>query len=83
MAFYQILYWQNIPSQIKVWDDFDEIKVELDPKFMAAIDLAAKQQNLVDTDSYLDQWNWSEEQEQNGSPEEVANSLKNKLESKL
>jgi hypothetical protein len=23
----QILYWQDIPAQIKVWDDFEEIKL--------------------------------------------------------
>jgi hypothetical protein len=33
MAHYQILYWQDIPAQIKVWDDFDEIKIELSSKF--------------------------------------------------
>ncbi len=29
VAFYQILYWQDIPSQVKAWDDFDEVKIEL------------------------------------------------------
>ena len=83
MAFYQILYWQNIPSQIKAWDDFDEIKVELDPKFMVKIDQTAKEQNLIDTDSYLEQWRWSEELEREGSAEEVAEVVKKELEENL
>jgi hypothetical protein len=29
MAYYQILYWQDIPSQVRAWDDFDETKLEL------------------------------------------------------
>lgn len=80
MAFYQILYWQDIPSQVKAYDDFDEIKVELSSKFTVKIDLAAKAQGLVDEDSYLMQWRWSEEQERPGTPEEVSEIIKNELE---
>lgn len=83
MAYYQILSWQNIPSQIKVWDDFDEIKLELDSRFIVKIDVAAKEQNLTDTENYLAQWNWSEEQEREGSAEEVIQILKKELEEKL
>jgi Virulence factor len=80
MAFYQILYWQEIPSQIKVWDDFDEIKVELSAKFMAKIDNAARQQDLTDESSYLSQWNWGEAQERSGTVEEVCEAVKQELE---
>lgn len=80
MAFYQILYWQNIPSQVKAYDDFDEIKVELSSKFIVKIDLAAKAQGLVDEESYLQQWNWSEEKEREGTPEEVSQIIKDELE---
>ena len=83
MAFYQILYWQDIPSQIKVWDDFDEIKIEMPPKFMVKIDSEAKAQGLVDEDSYLNQWRWSEEQERLGTVEEVAETVKKELELKF
>lgn len=44
MASYQILYWQDIPSQVKAWDDFDEVKVELPSRFAARIDQAAQAQ---------------------------------------
>ena len=83
MAFYQILYWQNIPSQVKTWDDFDEVKLELSSKFIALIDIAAKEQGLTGEDDYLNQWKWSDEQEREGTPEEVAESVKNELEEKF
>ena len=83
MAFYQILYWQDIPSQVKAWDDFDEVKVEMPAKFMVKIDSSAKEQGLMDEDNYLAQWKWSEEEERKGSAGEVAESIKNELESKF
>ena len=83
MAFYQILYWQDIPSQVKAWDDFDEIKVELSSKFMAKIDKVAKEKELTDETSYLEQWKWGDEQEHKGTPEEVAEQIKNELEKKF
>ena len=42
MAFYQVLYWQKIPSQIKAWDDFDEVKLQLDQRYIARIDAQAQ-----------------------------------------
>jgi hypothetical protein len=83
MAFYQILSWQDIPSQIKAWDDFDEVKIELPTRFVARIDQAAQSQGLTGTDAYLSQWKWSEEQEREGTAEEVANAVKKELESRF
>ena len=82
MALYQILYWQNIPSQVKAWDDADEIKLELAPRFMTRIDEAAQSQGLTSTDDYLAQWKWSEEQERDGTASEVAETIKKELEAK-
>ena len=82
MALYQILYWQNIPSQVKAWDDADEIKVELAPRFMTRIDEAAQSQGLTSTDAYLAQWKWSDEQERDGTAAEVADAVKKELETK-
>jgi hypothetical protein len=80
MAFYKILYWQDIPSQVKAWDDFDEIKIELPQRFAARIDQAAQSQGLTQTDDYLSQWQWSEEEERKGTPEEVAEAVRRELE---
>ena len=80
MAFYQILYWQDIPSQVKAWDDFDETKVELGSRFAALIDQSAQSQGLTGTDDYLAQWKWGEELERDGSAAEVAEAIKMELE---
>jgi hypothetical protein len=82
MATYKILYWQEIPSQIKAEDDEDEISLPLDPKFLVRIDQLAMQRGLQDADNYLAQWKWSEEEEREGSAREVAEALKAELEEK-
>ena len=82
MALYRILYWQDIPSQVKAWDDFDEIKVELPQRFAARIDGAAQTQGLTRSDDYLSQWKWTDEQERPGTPEEVATAVRQELEAK-
>ena len=82
MALYKILYWQDIPSQFKVWDDFDEIKVELPQRFTARIDQAAQTQGLTKGDDYLSHWKWTDEQERPGAPEEVAAALRQELEAR-
>lgn len=80
MALFQILCWQDIPSQIKAWDDFDEIKLELDRHFAERIDRSAQSQGLISADDYLAQWKWSEEQERPGTAQEVAEALKKEIE---
>ncbi len=82
MAFYQILRWQDIPSQVKAWDDFDEVKVELSHRFVALIDQAAQSKGLTSTDDYLSQWQWSDEEEREGNAAEVAEAVKKELEQK-
>ena len=39
---YQILYWQDIPSQVKAWDDFDEVKLDMPTRFADRIDAQAQ-----------------------------------------
>jgi len=81
MATYKILYWQEVPSQIKAEDDEEEVSLPLSPKFLVRIDQLAMQRGLHDADSYLAQWNWSEEQEREGSAREVAEAIRSDLES--
>jgi len=80
VATYSILYWQEIPSQIKAEDDSDEITLPLDPRFMERIDQLAVQRGLQGSDDYLAQWRWSEPQARDGSAEEVAQTIKRELE---
>jgi hypothetical protein len=82
MATYKILFWQEIPTQIKTEDDVDEVTMMLDDKFMAQVDILAAKRGLQSTDDYLAQWKWSDEQEREGSAYEVAGALKAELEAK-
>lgn len=80
MATYTILYWQEIPSQIKAEDDADDVTLPLDPRFMERIDRLAAQRGLQGSDDYLAQWRWSEAQQRDGTAEAVAQAVKRELE---
>jgi hypothetical protein len=82
MAIYKILYWQEIPTQIKAEDESDDVTVMLDGRFMAQVDIIAARRGLQSADDYLAQWKWSEEEERDGSAQQVADALKAELEAK-
>jgi hypothetical protein len=82
MATYKVLYWQEIPSQIKAEDDMDDVTVPMPDRFQERIDLMAARRRLQDADSYLAQWKWSEEEDREGSAEEVAAAVMAELEAK-
>jgi hypothetical protein len=82
MATYKILYGQEIPSQIKVEDEADDITVQMPDSFQERIDLMAARRGLQEPDAYLAQWKWSEEEEREGSAEEVARAVRAELEAK-
>ena len=46
MTTYKILYWQEIPTQIKAEDDMDDVTVMLDDKFMKQVDILAAKRGL-------------------------------------
>src|SRR5207302_364480 len=55
VATYKVLYWQEVPSQIKAEDELDDVTLPLDPRFMERIDQLAAQRGLQGTDDYLAQ----------------------------
>jgi len=75
MATYKILYWQEVPSQVKAEDDRDEVTVPMPPKFMERIDQLAAKRGLQQSDDYLAQWQWGEDQERPGTAQEVAEAV--------
>ena len=82
MATYKILYWQEIPSQIKAMDELDEVTLPMPDRFQERIDLMAARRGLQDSDSYLAQWNWSGEEHRQGTAEVVAEAVRAELEAK-
>jgi hypothetical protein len=81
MATYKILYWQEVPSQIKAEDDQDDVTVPLPARFQERIDQLAAQRGLQQSDDYLAQWHWSDDQERDGSAQEVADAVCAELQS--
>ena len=66
---------------MKAWDDFDEIKVSLATRFAERIDASAQKQGFIQADSYMAHLRWSEAAERAGSPREVADLVRQELES--
>jgi len=81
-AKFQVLYWQEIPSEVKAWDDFDEVRLNLPARFAERIDASAQRQGLIQSDLYMAQLRWSEPAERSGSPRAVAEAIINELEAK-
>jgi hypothetical protein len=80
MATYKVLYWQEIPSQVKAEDMQEEVNLELAARFMDRIDRAAQERGLHGSDDYLAQWHWGDDQERDGTAQEVAQAVKAELE---
>ena len=80
MAVYQILYWQDIPAQVRVFDGRRPLSRKMPDRFQEAIDRTAMEQGLEGTDDYLEQWSWTARQERPGSPQEVLEALLAELE---
>jgi hypothetical protein len=80
MATYRILYWQEVPSQIRAEDENGDVSLPLPQKFMVRIDALAAERGLEGTDDYLEQWRWSEEEQREGSAQDVAQAICRELE---
>lgn len=51
-----IISWRDIPAQIIAKTGREAVKQELPPQFQVAIDRAAMEAGLFDTDGYLSEW---------------------------
>ncbi|HEY3756831.1 MAG TPA: virulence factor [Opitutaceae bacterium] len=80
---YQVLYWQDIPSEIKAWDGHDEVRIPLGLRFTERIDAAAQKQGLVSADAYTSGLRWSDEAERAGTPAQAAEAIRQELEAKF
>lgn len=69
---YQIIYWRDIPAQVKAKAGRERSGRQLAKRFGVAIDEAAMRAGLTGSDDYLGQWRTGEAQEREGDPAEVA-----------
>ena len=69
MATYQILYWFDIPVQVKAAIGRNRRTVPLTDRFSEAVDAAAMASGLIGSDAYTEQFRWGDAQERDGEPE--------------
>jgi cvfA/B/C family virulence factor len=79
MASYKVLYWQEVPSQIKAEDDESDVTLLLPDRFQERIDKLAAERGLGGADEYLAQWRWSDEEDRDGSAQAVAEAVRDEL----
>lgn len=82
MATYKVLDRQEVPSQIRVEDDTDDVTLPMPERFQERIDCLAAERGLGGSDDYLAQWQWSEDVERDGSAQDVADAVCAELEAK-
>jgi hypothetical protein len=82
MAKYQIVYWQDIPSQVDARDGGETHKEVLSPRFQELIDLVAMKKKLTDSDDYINGWSKGEKTDRSGSATEVARSVAAEIEAR-
>ena len=85
MAHYQVMYWKEIPSQVKAYEEggAGEVTVPLADRFTQSIDAYAMKLDLFGGEEYMMAWDWGQEQQREGTPEEVANAVARELEEKF
>lgn len=74
-AKYQIIYWRDIPSQIKIKVGRKRLSEQLSERFIQSIDAAAMRSGDTDTDDYLSQWRQTEWQDVDGEPKAFLSNL--------
>lgn len=77
---YQIIYWRDIPSQIKAKVKRKRMSRPLTDRFLQTIDAAAMKSGETDTDEYLAAWKPTEWQPIEGDPNEFLDNLAAKIE---
>lgn len=77
---YQVVYWRDIPAQIKIKDGRQRKGKPLSDRFGQGIDQAAMLAGLIGSDDYLAQWHTTAWQDYEGDAETLAETLATELE---
>lgn len=80
MSEYQIMRWREIPSMVVARSGETTIKVMLASRFQEAIDEAAMRLGEIDADAYTSGWNRDPWVELDGTPDDIATQIVEKLE---
>lgn len=82
MVEYQILYWHDIPVQVRAREKRERLSKPLSPRFQEAVDQAAMAAGLIGDDDYTELFQWSEPEKAEGSMQEVVDRVASELEAK-
>jgi hypothetical protein len=72
MASVQILYWKDIPVQVRVRDERSRASLPMPDRFQVAVDQAAMLAGLTDSDAYTELYVWQNADDRPGTTQEVA-----------
>jgi hypothetical protein len=76
----RVLYWQEIPSLIRVTaDDGTQVSRQLPDWYQQEIDRVAMEQGLVGSDAYLEQFAWRNLDPRDGTPNDVLDAVESEL----
>ncbi len=78
---YQVIFWRDIPAQVKVRMGSKRSGRPLSKRFQVAIDEAAMRAGKTESTAYMSEWRMSAWQEGSGEPDALAESLVTELES--
>jgi cvfA/B/C family virulence factor len=70
-----VLFWQDIPSVVRAGD----VKRQLPEWFQQEIDRVAMEQGLLGSDAYLEQWEWRDVGERDGSDADAVDRVVDEL----
>jgi Virulence factor len=81
VAFYQVLYWKDIPAEVRVLGEGRRSKSRPMPqRFQNEIDARAMREGLVGSDEYMRYWRWSQRCQSDLPPEELLDTIVRELE---
>jgi hypothetical protein len=79
----QVLYWQDIPSVVRITgDDGAQLSRQLPEWFQQEIDRVAMDQGLIGSDAYLEQWEWREVEPPDGDAAAALDAIEQDLASR-
>ncbi len=76
----QIIFWRDIPAQVKARSGRTRLAKPLSDRFQQAIDEAAMRSGMSGTDEYLQEWRTADALDQDGEPEAIIDRLVTQLE---
>lgn len=79
MAKVSIMYWKEIPAQVKAEDAQGEVSVSLPDRFQQGIDAVSMFDGSCGADAYLEAWDWGPEIEVPGTAQEAAAALAQRI----